>query len=72
MGIRTDGVMDCTWVQGNFGHGYRVLIELQYRHHAQMMIFYLQDGASEIPNNEPVLSVDDLADQVAEVLDHFK
>lgn len=37
-----------------------------------MMIFYLQDGASEIPNNEPVLSVDDLADQVAEVLDHFK
>lgn len=31
-----------------------------------------QDGAPEIPGTEPVLSVDDLADQVAEVLDHFK
>ena len=32
----------------------------------------MQDGAAEIPNNQPLLTVDDLADQVAEVLDHFK
>ncbi|KAG0554805.1 hypothetical protein M758_12G123400 [Ceratodon purpureus] len=31
-----------------------------------------EDGAAEIPNNQPLLTVDDLADQVAEVLDHFK
>lgn len=31
----------------------------------------LQDGASEISGHKRFLSVDDLADQVAEVLDHF-
>ncbi|XP_024361853.1 protein NDL3 isoform X2 [Physcomitrium patens] len=30
-----------------------------------------QDGATEIPDNQPLLTVEDLADQVAEVLDHF-
>jgi protein NDRG1 len=28
-------------------------------------------GAAEIPADQPLLSVDDLADQVAEVLDYF-
>lgn len=31
----------------------------------------MQDGATEIPDNQPLLTVEDLADQVAEVLDHF-
>lgn len=32
---------------------------------------YMQDGAAEIPADLPLLSMEDLADQVAEVLDHF-
>lgn len=31
----------------------------------------VQDGASEISGHKRFLSVEDLADQVAEVLDHF-
>lgn len=31
----------------------------------------LQFGAAAISDDEPVLSVDDLADQIAEVLNHF-
>ena len=36
------------------------------------MLRALQLGAAPIPSDVPVLSVDDLADQVADVLDFFR
>jgi hypothetical protein len=56
--------LDCKGILGM--HQYR---SFGFQYHAQQGSFYVQDGATEIPNSQPLLSVEDLADQVAEVLD---
>lgn len=39
--------------------------------HQPFLQVFLQTGAAVISSDVPVLNVDDLADQVAEVLDYF-
>lgn len=48
------------------------IVQISFWYHAQYFSFHIQDGATEILSHQPLLTVDDLADQVAEVLDHFK
>jgi hypothetical protein len=51
--------------------GVQMGITISVALHIYWLVTCSQAGAAEIPADQPWLSVDDLADQVAEVLDYF-